>query len=227
MNILVVEDEENIRKLLEINLRNEGYNVILAENGRIALDIMDVKHIDLIVLDIVMPEMDGFEFTKILRTCNYTTPILMATAKHFPSDKKRGFILGTDDYITKPIDIEEMLLRIKALLRRSMISTKNILTIGNVTLNYNTLVVTKDTREYNVPQKEFELLYKLLLYPNKIFTRLQLMDEIWGLDTTSEETTVNVHINRLRKKFSDFEEFKIVSVRGLGYKGVINESKKN
>lgn len=222
VNILVIEDDKNTRKLLETILIREGYSVFKAEDGLNAMNVLEQYHIDLIILDIMMPNMDGYEFAKELRDSNCMIPILMATAKHLPEDKKKGFIVGTDDYMTKPIDIEEMLLRIKALLRRAQIVNTRKLTIGKVTLEYDTLTVTREGEKQTLPQKEFYLLYKLLSYPDKIFTRIQLMDEIWGMETESGDTTVNVHINRLRKKFDSYPEFEIISVRGLGYKAVKN-----
>ena len=220
VNILVVEDDKHTRKLLETILRREGYSVFKAEDGLKALEVLEDHHIDLIILDIMMPNMDGYEFAKELRDSGCIIPILMATAKHLPEDKKKGFIVGTDDYMTKPIDIEEMLLRIKALLRRSQIVNSKKLIIGEVTLDYDTLTVTRGDEKQTLPQKEFYLLYKLLSYPDKIFTRIQLMDEIWGMETESSDVTVNVHINRLRKRFDSYPEFEILSVRGLGYKAV-------
>lgn len=220
VNVLVVEDDKHTRKLLETILRREGYSVFKAEDGLKALEVLEDHHIDLIILDIMMPNMDGYEFAKELRDSGCIIPILMATAKHLPEDKKKGFIVGTDDYMTKPIDIEEMLLRIKALLRRSQIVNSKKLTIGEVTLDYDTLTVTRGDEKQTLPQKEFYLLYKLLSYPDKIFTRIQLMDEIWGMETESSDVTVNVHINRLRRRFDSYPEFEILSVRGLGYKAV-------
>ena len=165
-----------------------------------------------------MPKMDGFEVARLLREANFTMPILMATAKHLPEDKKKGFIVGTDDYMTKPIDTEEMLLRIRALLRRSQIVNERKLTIGKVRLDYDALTVTRENEIQTLPQKEFYLLYKLLSYPGRIFTRIQLMDEIWGMDAESDERTVDVHIRRLREKCEIFPDFTLVTVRGLGYK---------
>lgn len=220
VNILVVEDDNNTRRLLETILNREGYIVFKAEDGVKAMELLENHHIDLIILDIMMPNMDGYEFAKELREANCMTPILMATAKQLQEDKKRGFLVGTDDYMTKPIDIEEMLLRIKALLRRSQIVNSKKIIIGKVTLDYDTLTVTRGDEKQTLPQKEFYLLYKLLSYPNKIFTRIQLMDEIWGMQTESSDTTINVHINRLRKRFDSYPEFEIISVRGLGYKAV-------
>lgn len=220
INILVAEDDKHARKLLETVLRREGYHVFTVENGKKVLEILDSQHIDLIVLDIMMPEMDGYEVASLLRESNFTMPILMVTAKQLPEDKKKGFIVGTDDYMTKPVDIEEMLLRIQALLRRSKIVNEKRLTIGKVMLDYEALTVTREDETQTLPQKEFYLLYKLLSYPGRVFTRIQLMDEIWGMETETSDTTVNVHINRLRKRFSEYKEFELISVRGLGYKAV-------
>jgi DNA-binding response OmpR family regulator len=219
-NILVVEDDKNTRKLMKTILTSNGFMPILASDGLEALDILDTQHVDLIILDIMMPNMDGYELTQQLRDSDYSLPILMVTAKQLPIDKKRGFIVGTDDYMTKPVDEEEMLLRVKALLRRAKIVSEHKLTIGDVTLEYDSLTVIRKEEQQTLPQKEFYLLYKLLSYPNKIFTRIQLMDEIWGLDSDSTDYTVNVHINRLRKRFERYPEFEIETVRGLGYKAV-------
>lgn len=220
IKILVVEDDKHVRKLMNAVLKREGYEVVTAGNGREALEVLEVQHIDLIILDIMMPEMDGYEFAEELKEADNRIPILMATAKQLPEDKKKGFRLGTDDYMTKPVDTEEMLLRIQALLRRSQIASARKLVIGNVQLDYDTLTVTRDEDKQTLPQKEFYLLYKLLSYPERIFTRIQLMDEIWGMDSESTDTTVNVHINRLRKRFEAYPEFELISVRGLGYKAV-------
>jgi DNA-binding response OmpR family regulator len=164
--------------------------------------------------------MDGYEFTKTLRENQNNLPILMLSAKQLPRDKHMGFLVGTDDYITKPVDDEEMLLRIKALLRRAKIVSEKRIEIGNVILDYDSFTVSKGNEIVELPQKEFLLLYKLLSYPGRIFTRIQLMDEIWGSDSETGWETVTVHIGRLRRRFSDWEEFEIVSVRGLGYKAV-------
>ena len=219
-HILVVEDDTHTRALMETVIAKEGYTVYTSKNGIEALNAFDKYHIDLIVLDIMMPEMDGYEFTKIIREWQPNIPILMVSAKQLPSDKKRGFLVGTDDYMTKPVDEEEMMLRIKALLRRSNIVNERKIVIGDVTLNYDELSVTRGSEVQTLPQKEFYVLYKLLSYPNKIFTRLQLMDEIWGLDSETTDMTVNVHINRLRKRFEGWKEFETITVRGLGYKAV-------
>lgn len=221
--ILVVEDDKNTRKLMEAVLKRDGYAVFTAENGKAALDLMDVQHIDLILLDVMMPEMDGYAFTSELRSVNDMTPILMVTAKQLPADKKKGFLAGTDDYMTKPVDTDEMLLRIKALLRRAQIVSQHKMTVGNMLLDYNSFTVSYRDKKQTLPQKEFQLLYLLLSYPDRIFTRLQLMDEIWGMESDSGDTTVNVHINRLRRRFEDIPEFELVAVRGVGYKAVIRK----
>lgn len=218
--ILVVEDDQHTAKLISAILRAENYTVFNACNGKEALEVMDREHIDLVVLDIMMPVMDGYEFTKLVRETDNNLPILMVSAKQLPEDRKKGFIVGTDDYITKPIDEEEMLLRIKALLRRAQIVSEQRICIGDMVLDYSSFSVSKDGVTQILPQKEFLLLYKLLSYPGKIFTRLQLMDEIWGADSDTSWETVTVHIGRLRKRFDDWEEFEIESVRGLGYRAV-------
>lgn len=222
-HILVVEDNSHTRKLMETVISQNGYTVYTAQNGMEALDAFEQYHIDLIVLDIMMPEMDGYEFTKLIREWKENIPILMISAKQQPADKKKGFLVGTDDYMTKPVDEEEMLLRIKALLRRANIVNERKIIIGDVVIDYDELSVTRNGKTQTLPQKEFYVLYKLLSYPNKIFTRLQLMDEIWGLDSETTDMTVNVHINRLRKRFEGWNEFEIVTVRGLGYKAVKHE----
>jgi DNA-binding response OmpR family regulator len=219
-HILVVEDDTNARKLMKAVLERAEYSVLTASNAEEALQLLDTNHIDLILLDIMMPGMDGYALTGELRAAGNTLPILMVTAKQLPADKRNGFLSGTDDYMTKPVDTEEMLLRIKALLRRSRIISERKLTIGTVELEYDSLTVTRGEDHQTLPQKEFYLLYKLLSYPDKIFTRIQLMDEIWGMESESGDTTINVHINRLRRRFECYPEFELVSVRGLGYKAV-------
>lgn len=219
-NILVVEDDTNTRKLMEAVLLEERYAPILASNAQEALDILDRQHIDLMITDIMMPGLDGYGLTEQLREAGYDIPILMVTAKETIKDKRKGFIVGTDDYMVKPIDNEELVLRIKALLRRAKIVHERKLTIGKVTLHYDSMAVSRETERITLPQKEFLLLYKLLSYPDIIFTRMQLMDEIWGYDSQTDEHTVSVHIGRLRERFSAWPEFDIVTVRGLGYKAV-------
>ena len=219
-HILVVEDNDNTRKLMQAVLSQNGYEPILARDGIEALEVLDRKHVDLIVLDIMMPRMDGYEFTETLRASGCELPILMVTAKEKPADKHKGFQIGTDDYMVKPVDEEEMLLRIAALLRRSRIVNEHRLEIGSTVLDYDSLTVNCGGRTLELPKKEFMLLFKLLSYQNKIFTRRQLMDEIWDMDSESDERTVDVHINRLRDHFRGNDDFEIVTVRGLGYKAV-------
>ena len=219
-HVLVVDDDKNTRMFLSGVLEREGYKVTLAENGLDALAALEKQQFDIVILDVMMPGMDGYEFTRTLREAENNIPILMVSAKQLPIDKHKGFIAGTDDYITKPIDDEEMLYRIKALLRRAKIATERKITLGKVTLDYDSLTVSREGEVTELPQKEFLLLYKLLSYPGKIFTRIQLMDEIWGVESGTGWETVTVHIGRLRKRFEDWEEFEIVSVRGLGYKAV-------
>ncbi len=220
-NILLVDDHENIRKLMEIYLKREGYNILHAENGTEALNVLENTNADLVIADIMMPEMDGYELTRTLREANFNMPILIVTAKDTFPDKKKGFDLGADDYMTKPVDMEELALRVKALLRRSKISSEKQIILTNVVLYYESLEVRSSKEIIVLPKKEFYLLYKLLSYPKKIFTRQELMDDIWGLDSDADERTVDVHVKRLREKFVDFPDFEIVTIRGLGYKGVI------
>ena len=219
-HILVADDDKHTRMLLRAVLESENYTVSTAGNGEQALELLDREHIDLVILDVMMPEMDGYEFTRIVRQTDSTLPILMVTAKHLPEDEKKGFLVGTDDYITKPIDEEKLLLRIKALLRRARIVSEQRIVIGEVILDYNSFTVTRGDEVQVLPQKEFMLLYKLLSYPGQIFTRIQLMDEIWGTDSETGWETVTVHVGRLRKRFEGWNEFEIVAVRGLGYKAV-------
>lgn len=219
-HILVVEDNPNARKLMEAVLKQNGYEPLLAADGIEALDVLDNKHVDLIVLDVMMPRMNGYEFTETLRSSGCDLPILMVTAKEKPADKRKGFIIGTDDYMVKPVDEEEMILRIAALLRRSKIVNEHRLTIGSTVLDYDALSVKTAEGISELPKKEFLLLFKLLSYSNKIFTRRQLMDEIWDMDSDTDERTVDVHINRLRDRFRNNPDFDIVTVRGLGYKAV-------
>ncbi len=219
-HILVVDDNKHTRLLMRTVLEQAHYTVSTAENGVDALAVMDREHIDLVVLDVMMPTMDGYEFTKTIRRSNNTLPILMVSAKHMPADKRQGFLVGTDDYMTKPVDEEEMLLRIKALLRRARIAAEHKIVLGDVVVDYDSMTVSRADTIVELPQKEFLLLYKLLSYPGKIFTRIQLMDEIWGADSDTGWETVTVHIGRLRKRFEGWDEFRIESVRGLGYKAV-------
>ena len=219
-NILVVEDDKNTRKLLSAILSNNGYNVLTATDGEDALSVLEHSHVDLMVIDVMMPKMDGYELTATLRDAGSQIPMLMLSAKQQVADIKQGFLVGIDDYLTKPFDFEELLLRIKALMRRSKIVNEHRLTVGNTVLDYKSYTVITPESTETLPQKEFLLLFKLLSYPNVVFTRLQLMDEIWGMDAESDEHTVNVHVNRLRTRFVDNKDFEIVTLRGIGYKAV-------
>jgi two-component system, OmpR family, response regulator len=218
--ILVVEDDTNTRKLMCAVLKQHGFQTYAAKDGMEALQIMEKEHVDLAVLDLMMPKMNGYELTQHLRQTWENLPILMVTAKQEAADKRKGFLVGTDDYMTKPVDEEEMILRIKALLRRAKIVNEHRLTIGKTVLDYDALTVSRENHVITLPPKEFFLLFKLLSYPNMIFTRIQLMDEIWGMESETDDRTLNVHINRLRDKLRDFPEFEILTVRGLGYKAV-------
>ena len=218
--ILVAEDDASTNRLFCAILRRAGYEPIPAVDGEDALRKLDEYKVDLLLCDVMMPRLDGFALTRMIRDSGSLLPVLMVTARALPEDKRQGFLVGADDYITKPVDKEEMLLRIKALLRRARIVDERRITVGEVVLDYDSRTVRRGHDVQTLPPKEFELLYKLLAYPDRTFTRLQLLDEIWGLDSESDERTVNVHINRLRNRFYDWPEFEIQTVRGLGYRAV-------
>ena len=224
-NILVVEDDKNLKKLMVTYLKKNNYTTFEARNGIQALDIIDKQYIDLVISDIMMPEMDGYELLNELRIANYEIPIMLITAKSDISDKKQGFILGADDYMVKPIDMEEMVLRVSVLLKRAKSANKRKIILRDLIIDYDQLSVVKHDKVYNLAQKEFYLLYKLVSTPNTIFTRQELIEEIWGLESESEYRTVDVHIKRLREKLKELNELEIVTVRGLGYKCIINEEK--
>lgn len=224
VTILVVEDNENTRILTEARLKRY-YNVLTAQNGEEALEIFYEKQIDLIVADIMMPIMDGYEMLKELRDANENVPVLFLTAKSTFDDKKRGFDLGIDDYITKPIDYEELLLRIKALLRRANISTKLKINVGKFEMDENNYSVKYNDNQIELTKKEFELLFKLLSYPNQVLTKMQLLEDIWGYESNSSEDTIKTHINKIRHKLNGIDEFEIIAVKGLGYKVVLKEQK--
>ena len=220
---LLVEDDEKLSKLFYTVLSKQGFNIHIANNGVEGFDILENNHIDLIISDIMMPQMDGYEFTENVRKINEEIPILMITAKDDFNSKQKSFLIGIDDYMVKPIDVNEMILRVHALLRRSKIAHDKKQVIGDTVFEYDSLSVTRDNETIVLAQKEFYLLYKLLSYPNKVFTRNQLMDEIWGVDSPSDLQTIDVHINRLRRRFENNPDFKIITVRGLGYKVIKNE----
>ena len=219
--ILVVEDDASLRRLMTAALKQHGYQAFVANDGIEALDVLERTNIDLIISDIMMPNMDGYELTRQLRSADYQLPILMVTAKETFEDKQEGFMAGIDDYMVKPIDINEMLLRVGALLRRAKMASEHSLTVGNCVLDYDAQTVAFDGGAgETIPQMEFKLLFKLLSSPNKIFTRRQLLDELWGMDKDVDERTVDVHIKRLRERYGSNDSFSIVTVRGLGYKAV-------
>lgn len=219
--ILVVEDNDRLRRLMVSTLTHAGYAVKDAPNGQDALDVMDKHPVSLIVADVMMPVMDGFELVQSLREVGNAIPILIITAKETLDDKRKGFQLGADDYMVKPIAMEEMLLRVEALLRRSQIAQSHMLTVGETSLNQDSLTTVRGRAVTVLPQKEFFLLQLLLSYPGKIFTRQALMDEVWGYDNDSDPRTVDVHIRRLREKYEDNGDFSIETVRGLGYRAVV------
>ena len=218
--ILIAEDDRELCQLFHRVLSNNGYQTICVYDGKQALDVLDREYIDLIISDIMMPNMDGYELVSSLRDSGNGIPVLMITAKDTFYDMQRGFSSGTDDYMVKPIDVNEMVLRVGALLRRAKMISDRKQVIGNTVLEYDSMTVTSDGKSMVLPQKEFMLLYKLTSYPGRIFTRRQLMDEIWDMESESDERTVDVHINRLRDRFRDNKDFEIVTIRGLGYKAV-------
>lgn len=220
-SILVVEDDEVLNKMICSKLQQESYHVFSAFDGNECLDILDREHIDLIITDIMMPNMNGYQLVKELRDASYTLPILMITAKDQFEDMEKGFRAGTDDYMVKPIRMKELILRVKALLRRSQIENEKKLIVGDTILDYNSLTVKVNGEIFEMPPKEFYLLFKLLSNPNKIFTRQELMDEIWGMDTDIDDRTIDSHIKKLRRKFEHSSDFEIITIRGLGYKAKI------
>ena len=220
MRLLIAEDERELAKALKTIFEKHNYSVDTVFDGQAALDYALTENYDGAVLDVMMPKLDGFSLLSQLRSTGSDLPVLVLTAKEAQADKRRGLRLGADDYMTKPADEEELLLRIGALLRRAQAISSRQLAVGGTVLVYDDLAVRWNGRAAVLPRKEFQLLYKLLSSPGKTFTRRQLMDEIWDLDTDSDEHTVNVHINRLRDRFKDNRDFAIVTVRGLGYKAV-------
>lgn len=216
--LLIAEDDYKLRQLFQRVLVREGYTVKAVANGREALSAMDSDYYDLIITDIMMPEIDGYALVREIRGAGSTIPVLMITAKDAFDDMRLGFRSGTDDYMTKPVNVNEMVLRVEALLRRAQMMNDHRQTIGGTVLEWDTYTVNTESESMILPQKEFMLLYKLVSYPGRIFTRHQLMDEIWGYDSESDTHTVDVHIARLRERFRDSRDFKIVTMRGVGYK---------
>lgn len=222
VKVLIIEDDSSARLVTKLHLRNE-YQVVEASDGMEAMELLKHQSVDLIIADVMMPKMNGYEFVEQFRMMDKITPVLLLTAKKEWKDKKMGFAIGIDDYMTKPVNYEELQWRIRALLRRAKISNEKQIIIGDVVISEDFNMVVRGEEKITLPKKEFELLFKLLSYPNKIFTVSQILDNIWGYDSNSDETTVRTHINRLRKKFADWNEFEIVTIRGLGYRGKLNE----
>ena len=220
LKILIAEDDRELRQLFSHVLAKNGYTVKGVGNGQEALDAMDRDYFDLIISDIMMPVMDGYELVRQLRAAGSTTPVLMITAKGEFDDMRQGFLSGTDDYMVKPVNVNEMVLRVGALLRRAQMISDRRLTIGGTVMECESLMVDTGDETFVLPQKEFMVLYKMASYPGRIFTRQQLMDEIWGYDSDSDTHTVDVHIGRLRERFRESKDFKIVTIRGVGYKVV-------
>ena len=218
--ILVAEDDEQLRHLFCRVLSRNGFTAIPAEDGQHALELMEKEYVDLVVSDIMMPRLDGYGLLQALRDSGDQIPVLMITAKDSFQDMQHGFLSGADDYMVKPINVNELVLRVHALLRRAQLVAQRQLQIGGSTLVYDSLSVKQGSGEIFLPQKEFQLLYKLISSPGQIFTRQQLMDDIWGYDSQTEPRTVDVHIKRLRDRFRDSRDFEIMTVRGVGYKAV-------
>ena len=217
--ILVVEDYRELRELFCTVLNENGYRALPAADGLAAFDILDDANADLVISDVMMPNMDGFELTRELRAAGYNMPVLIITAKDSAADKRAGFQVGTDDYMVKPIDVNEMIWRVEALLRRSQLVSQRRTRLGETEFDCDTLTVTSRGVSVELPQKEFYLLYKLAASPNRIFTRHQIMEDVWGPENATDHT-LDVHISRLRERFKDNPDFEIVTVRGLGYKAV-------
>ncbi len=220
LKILIAEDDLELRQLFAKVLSKNGYAVLVAGNGQEALERLDEEYVDLIISDVMMPVMDGYEFVSALREAGYTTPVLMITAKSAFDDMRQGFVLGTDDYMVKPVNVNEMVLRVGALLRRAQMINERRQTIGETVLEYDSMTVSRAGSSMTLPQKEFMLLYKMAAFPGRIFTRQQIMDDIWGVDSETDPHTVDVHIGRLRDRFRSNPDFEIVTMRGVGYKVV-------
>ncbi len=220
LKILIVEDDRELRRLFSHVLIKNGYTVKEVANGKEALDTLENEYYDLIISDIMMPVMNGYELVRTLRDAGNNIPVMMITAKDAFDDMRLGFLSGTDDYMIKPVNVNEMVLRVGALLRRAQMINERRQVIGNTTMECDTFTVTTGKDVISLPQKEFMLLYKLVSYPGRIFTRQQLMDDVWGYDSESDTHTVDVHIGRLRERFRDNTDFKIVTMRGVGYKVV-------
>ena len=218
--ILIAEDDRELRQLFQHVLVKNGYTVTGVSNGAEALEAIDAGYYDLIISDIMMPKVDGYELVRAIREAGQNTPVMMITAKDAFDDMRLGFLSGTDDYMVKPVNVNEMVLRVSALLRRAQMTSEHRQVIGNTVLECDSLTVRSGGESMTLPQKEFMLLYKMVSFPGRIFTRQQLMDEIWGYDSDTDTHTVDVHIGRLRERFRGNTDFRIVTMRGVGYKVV-------
>ncbi|MBR6737387.1 MAG: response regulator transcription factor [Clostridia bacterium] len=223
-NVLIVEDDKNLRKLMEIKLSGEGYNTISAQNGQVALDKIHENHVDVMIVDAMMPVMNGYDLVKAVREEGYTIPIIMVTAKGTLQDKEQGFLSGVDDYMVKPIEFYEMSMRIKAVMRRAKIVSERKIKVGDTVLDYNTLTVSNKDFSVSLTKTEFGVLYKLMSYPERSFSKSALFEEFWSWDSDTEEDIVKVYINRIRNKIEPFKNIDIETVRGVGYRGVRNEN---
>lgn len=226
-NILIVDDEINIQQLFKIRLVNAGYHVLTASDGEEALDIFYNQQIDMLIVDVMMPNMNGMELVNTIRNEGYNTPVIMVTAKGKLEDKKEGFLVGIDDYMVKPVEFDELLFRMNALFRRAKIVNERKITIGNTILDYDTLSILdkKKNLRITLTKKEFQILFKLLSYPERSFTKGQLFDEFWGLDNDSDDDVVKVYVSKIRDRIKDFDEIEIDTIRGIGYRGIRNEKK--
>jgi DNA-binding response OmpR family regulator len=222
-NVLVVEDDRNIRNLIEIKLRSLGYNVVTAENGKDALEKLSSNHLDIMLVDAMMPIMDGYTFVKTVREDGDNIPAIMVTAKGSMADKSQGFDVGVDDYMVKPIEFDELSLRIKAVLRRAKIVSDRKITVGETVLDYDTLTVSNGVEKVVLTKTEFGIIYKLLSYPERSFSKSMLFEEFWAWDSETEEDIVKVYINRIRNKIAPFKEIDVETIRGIGYRGIRNE----
>lgn len=219
-NVLIVEDDKNIRKLMEIKLKAEGYNTTTACDGLDALDKVGKSHYDILIVDAMMPNMNGYEFLTEIKNLGINTPSIMVTAKGDIEDKSKGFTVGVDDYMVKPIDFKELSFRIKAVLRRAKIVSERKIQIGDTLLDYDTLTVSNSQNSITLTKKEFGILYKLMSFPEQSFSKRKLFEEFWDFDSETEEDTLKVHINKIRNKISVFKNIDIETVRGIGYRGV-------
>lgn len=222
-SVLILEDDKNIRKLIEIKLSNEGYKTITAENGKEGLDKLSENHVDIMLVDAMMPVMDGFEFVKTVRSEGNTVPAIMVTARGTLNDKSLGFDVGVDDYVVKPIEFDELFMRMKAVMRRAKIVSERKISVGDTVLDYDSLTVSNSEEKVVLTKTEFGILYKLLSYPERSFSKNMLFQEFWSWDSDTEEEIVKVYINRIRNKIAPFRNIDIETVRGIGYKGVRNE----